>query len=103
MDNRLLCFNKLEELFSLYDKVRQSVILLENFNEEQKMYIAPINQLRSALDHIFKAVSCGQCAVTMSDEVMKFYLYTKGYTQILLSSSSWLIAQSSVPVQKFNG
>ena len=46
MDNRLHCFNKLEELFSLYDKVRQSVILLENFNEEQKMYIAPINQLR---------------------------------------------------------
>lgn len=57
MDNKLHCFNKLEELFSLYDKVRQSVILLENFNEEQKMYIAPINQLRSALDHIFKAIN----------------------------------------------
>lgn len=57
MNNRLHCFNKLEELFSLYDKVRQSVILLENFNEEQKMYIAPINQLRSALDHIFKAIN----------------------------------------------
>ena len=57
MDNRLHCFNKLEELFSLYDKVRQAVILLENFNEEQKMYIAPINQLRSALDHIFKAIN----------------------------------------------
>ncbi len=57
MDNRLHCFNKLEELFSLYDKVRQSVILLENFNEEQKMYIAPINQLRIALDHIFKAIN----------------------------------------------
>lgn len=54
MDNRLHCFNKLEELFSLYDKVRQSVILLENFNEEQKMYIAPINQLRSALDIYLK-------------------------------------------------
>lgn len=57
MDNRLHCFNKLEELFSLYDKVRRAVILLENFNEEQKMYIAPINQLRSALDHIFKAIN----------------------------------------------
>ncbi len=57
MNNRLHCFNKLEELFSLYDKVRQAVILLENFNEEQKMYIAPINQLRSALDHIFKAIN----------------------------------------------
>ena len=57
MNNKLHCFNKLEELFSLYDKVRQAVILLENFNEKQKMYIAPINQLRSALDHIFKAVN----------------------------------------------
>ena len=51
MNNKLHCFNKLEELFSLYDKVRQAVILLENFNEKQKMYIAPINQLRSASDH----------------------------------------------------
>ncbi len=57
MNNRLHCFNKLEELFPLYDKVRQAVILLENFNEERKMYIAPINQLRSALDHLFKAIN----------------------------------------------
>ena len=57
MNNKLHCFNKLEELFSLYDKVRQAVILLENFSDERKMYIAPINQLRSALDHIFKAIN----------------------------------------------
>ena len=33
MNNKLHCFNKLEELFSLYDKVKQAVILLENFKK----------------------------------------------------------------------
>lgn len=54
------CYDNLEELYDLYDKVRQAVILVENFDKERKMYIAPINQLRSALDHIFKAVNCAR-------------------------------------------
>ena len=54
MKNKLYCFDKLEELFSLYEKVRQAVVLSENFNKERKIHIAPINQMRSALDHIFK-------------------------------------------------
>lgn len=54
------CYDGLAELYELYDKVRQAVILVENFDKERKMYIAPINQLRSALDHIFKAVACAE-------------------------------------------
>ncbi len=57
MKNKLYCFDKLEELFSLYEKVRQAVVLSENFNKERKIHIAPINQMRSALDHIFKAIN----------------------------------------------
>lgn len=53
------CFDKLKELYELYNQVRQAIILVENFDEERKMYIAPINQLRSALDHIFKAINNG--------------------------------------------
>lgn len=90
MDNRLHCFNKLEELFSLYDKVRQSVILLENFNEEQKMYIAPINQLRSALDHIFKAINiCDdfeQCEYELREA--KEHLYRAGYDTMELLAAN---------------
>ena len=56
-DYKLTCYDSLAELYDLYDKVRQAIILVENFDQERKMYIAPINQLRSALDHIFKAVS----------------------------------------------
>lgn len=90
MDNRLHCFNKLEELFSLYDKVRQSVILLENFNEEQKMYIAPINQLRSALDHIFKAINvCNdtqQCEYELKEA--KEHLDRAGYDALELLAAN---------------
>ena len=57
MKNKLYCFDKLEELFSLYEKVRQAIVLSENFNKERKMHIAPINQMRSTLDHIFKAIN----------------------------------------------
>ena len=55
-DYKSNCYDSLEELYDLYDKVRYAVILVENFDKERKMYIAPINQLRSALDHMFKAV-----------------------------------------------
>lgn len=59
-DYKSACYDSLEELYALYDKVRYAVILVENFDKERKMYIAPINQLRSALDHIFKAISCAK-------------------------------------------
>lgn len=90
MNTRLHCFNKLEELFSLYDKVRQAVILLENFNEEQKMYIAPINQLRSALDHIFKAINvCNdtqQCEYELKEA--KEHLDRAGYDALELLAAN---------------
>lgn len=57
IDFKSIYYNSLKELYDLYDKVRTAVILVENFDKERKMYIAPINQLRSALDHIFKAVN----------------------------------------------
>lgn len=60
IDYKSNCYDSLEKLYELYDKVRQAVILVENFDKERKMYIAPINQLRSALDHIFKAVNCAK-------------------------------------------
>lgn len=60
IDYKSNCYDSLEKLYELYAKVRQAIILVENFDKERKMYIAPINQLRSALDHIFKAVNCAE-------------------------------------------
>lgn len=68
-DYRLIYYNSLEELYDLYDKVKAAVILVENFDKERKMYIAPINQLRSALDHIFKAVKSASEIKYSQDEL----------------------------------
>ncbi len=90
MNNKLHCFNKLEELYLLYDKVRQAVILLENFNEGHKMYLAPVNQLRSALDHVFKAINCNekteQCDYELKEA--KEHLDRAGYDALELLAAN---------------
>ena len=48
-------YKSFEKLFSEYEQVKKSIILLENLDKKHKVHIAPLNQLRSALDHAFKA------------------------------------------------
>ena len=90
MNNKLHCFNKLEELYVLYDKVRLATILLENFNDEHKMYLAPVNQLRSALDHVFKAINCNentnQCDYELKEA--KEHLDRAGYDALELLAAN---------------
>ena len=50
-------YQKLESLYSLYEDVKYAILLAENLNKNRSMYIAPINELRSALDHIFQSVN----------------------------------------------
>jgi len=53
-----ILYNKLKnDLLPLYNKVKSAILLVEGFDEKQEMYIAPMNELRNALDHIFSAVS----------------------------------------------
>lgn len=42
-------------LYEEYKYVKKAIILAENLDPEKKILIAPLNQLRSALDHAFKA------------------------------------------------
>ena len=56
-EDKAACFDKLHNLYVLYANVRHAVILAENFNARRQMPIAPLNQLRNALDHIFNAVN----------------------------------------------
>ena len=51
------CFESILKLSDLYNRVNRAIKSAEVFDEERKTNIAPINQLRSSLDHIFKAVS----------------------------------------------
>ena len=46
----------LKELHDLYVESKRAIILLENYNREQKTFIAPLNEMRNALDHIMKMV-----------------------------------------------
>lgn len=60
IEHKLSFYDSLRNLYDLYDKVKHAIILVENFDKDRNMYVAPINQLRSALDHIFKAVSLAE-------------------------------------------
>jgi len=42
-------------LYEEYKYVKKAIILAENLDPDRKILIAPLNQLRSALDHAFKA------------------------------------------------
>lgn len=87
---KVACYDRLEELYTLYDKVRQSIILAENFDKERKMYVAPINQLRSALDHIFKAVNSAENEIQSEYELKeaKEHLDRAGYDALELLAAS---------------
>ena len=49
-------FRKLSDVKLLYENVKYAVILSENFDPDREFYVATSNQMRSALDHIFKAM-----------------------------------------------
>ena len=53
MENNIITF--LKDYSILYNKVKIIIIVSENFSD--KMYIAPVNELRNSLDHIAKAIS----------------------------------------------
>ena len=55
-EHKIVFYDELVNLHDLYTKVRKTIIYVENFDPERKMYIAPMNELRSALDHIFRGI-----------------------------------------------
>ena len=49
--------DKLKDLYPLYDRVKKCIIYAEEFDPKHEFYLAPMNELRSCLDHIFKAAA----------------------------------------------
>jgi len=82
--------NKLNQLSPLYEKVKFAILLVENFDEKQEMYVAPINQLRSALDHIFKSVNIANESANCDYEIKeaKEHLERAGYDALELLAGS---------------
>ena len=83
-------YNKLKKLYPLYEKVKSAILFAESFDEEREMYIAPMNQLRSALDHIFKSVDLANkiedCEYELKE--VKEHLERAGYDALDLLTGS---------------
>jgi len=83
-------YNKLKELYPLYERVKKAILLVENFDEKQEMYVAPINELRNALDHIFKAVNIASKIESCDTELKeaKVHMERAGYDALELLAGS---------------
>jgi len=83
-------YSKLKELYPLYERVKYAILLVENFDEKREMYVAPINQLRSALDHIFKSVNIANETESCDYELKeaKEHMERAGYDALELLAGS---------------
>ena len=75
----VLFYRKLSSIRELYEKVKYAIILSENFDPDQEYYVASSNQLRSALDHIFKAMDCDEKALNYEIKEAEEHLDRAGY------------------------
>jgi len=55
-DSDAKVFLSIQELASLYKKVKEGIILDENFDPNDRIHLGALNELRNALDHIMRAV-----------------------------------------------
>jgi len=76
-------YDKLNALSTLYQNVRGAMFLLEQLDEKCEMYIAPINELRNALDHVFRAIKLNE---DVDDELglVKEHIERAGYDALTL-------------------
>jgi len=87
-------YAKLKDLLPFYEKVRAAIITLETFSEKQEMYIAPINEMRNALDHLFKAIKSSDDLRTCENEFqqIKEHMGRAGHDALDLLSANLGIA-----------
>ena len=74
-----LFFSTLSETKKLYEKVKYAIILSENFDPEREFYVASSNQMRSALDHIFKAMDLDEENMMYEMKEVEEHLIRAGY------------------------
>ena len=76
-------YDKLNTLSKLYQNVRLAMFLLEQLDEKCEMYIAPINELRNALDHVFRAIKLDE-DVDYELGLVKEHIERAGYDALTL-------------------
>ena len=88
--NEVIFYRRLSGIKPLYNMVKYAVILSENFDPDREYYIASSNQMRSALDHIFKAMDDDEKIIDYEIKEAKEHLDRAGYDayEILVSNIS---------------
>jgi len=81
-------YGKLYAIKALYEKIKSAVILSENFDPEREYYVAVANELRSALDHIFKAMVNDEDKITYELKEVEEHLVRSGYDVYELLASN---------------
>jgi len=66
-----ILLKKLKSLLPVYEKVKTSMLMLETIDGKQEAYVAPMNEMRNALDHIFTAILYSDNAEKFDDEFLK--------------------------------
>ena len=90
----VLFYRKLFCIKDLYEKVKYAIILSENSDPEQEYYVACSNQLRSALDHIFKAMDCEERNMNYELKEAEEHLDRAGYDAYEVLASNMCISIS---------
>ena len=86
-DKKELFCNSVLQLNELYNEVKSAIIYAEAFDPKREFYLAPQNQLRSALDHLFKAVA-SEKNVTEEIEKAREHLNRAGYDALEVLSGN---------------
>ena len=91
-------YNSVFQLYELYEATKYAIICAENFDPQRELYLAPLNQLRSALDHIFRAVANEENTENEIREV-KEHMNRAGYDalEILAGNIGYSILEKMKP------
>ena len=93
-------YKKFELLLEEYTKAKEAIILAEKFDPNEEIYVAPLNELRSAFDHIMRARSNPAELDKQFDEALT-HVRRAGYDAFELFSSN-IILQQIKTIKKFN-
>ena len=79
MDNHSVLFiEKFKDIKDLYAEVKEVIVLAENFDNDNDVYLSPLTEIRNTLDHIMRSFSYPDKIHTEFDEA-KEHLYRAGY------------------------
>lgn len=71
-------YKNLLEIRSLYTDVKEIIILAENLDPDQQVYLAPLNELRNAFDHLMRSLQENEDPEKQFNEA-KEHIYRAGY------------------------